>query len=72
MKTEREKRAKAKRDAEREPVKIAEKMVNVINCEKRLSAIAVKEEGKKGIEERCSGRMQSCISMRMDLSYCLT
>ena len=61
-----------KRDAEREPVKIAEKMVDVTNCEKRLSAIAVKGKGRKGIEERCFGRMQSCIPMRMDLSYCLT
>ena len=36
-----------------EPVKIAQKMVDVINYEKRLRAIAVKEKGKKGIEERC-------------------
>jgi len=66
--TERGERAKAKRDAERELVKIAQKMVDVINYEKRLSAIAVKEKGKNGIEERYFGRMQSCISMMMDLS----
>nr|CBH37185.1 hypothetical protein BSM_06620 [uncultured archaeon] len=116
-KTERGKSAKAKWDALKEPVKIAKRMVNVTNCEKRLRAIAVKEEGKKSIdvlltnilasicsakgvideyrnrggvevffkktllekyqnvgikilnlEERCFGKMQSCISMRMDLS----
>jgi len=49
-KTERGKRAKAKRDALKEPVKIAEKMVDVTNCEKRLRAIAVKEKGKKSID----------------------
>jgi hypothetical protein len=31
------------------PVKIAERMVDVTNCEKRLRAIAVKEKGKKSI-----------------------
>ena len=48
--TERGKRAKAKRDALKEPVKIAERMVDVTNCEKRLRAIAVKEKGKKSID----------------------
>jgi hypothetical protein len=48
-KTDRGKRAKAERDALKEPVKIAEKMVDVTNCKKRLRAIAVKEKGKKGI-----------------------
>jgi len=49
-KTERGKRAKEKRDAQKEPVKIAERMVDVSNCEERLRAIAVKEKGKKSIE----------------------
>jgi hypothetical protein len=49
-KTKRGEQAKAKRDAKREPVKIAEKMVDVTNCEKRLRAIAAKEKGKRGIE----------------------
>jgi hypothetical protein len=48
--TEQGKRAKAKRDALKEPVKIAERMVDVTNCEKRLRAIAVKDEGKKSID----------------------
>ena len=48
--TERGKRAKAKRDVLKEPVKIAERMVDVTNCEKRLRAIAVKEKGKKSID----------------------
>ena len=47
---ERGKRAKAKRDVLKEPVKIAERMVDVTNCEKRLRAIAVKEKGKKSID----------------------
>lgn len=49
-KTERGKRAKAKWDALKEPVKIAKRRVDVTNCEKRLRAIAVKEEGKKSID----------------------
>jgi hypothetical protein len=49
-KTEQGKRAKAKRDALKEPVKIAERMVDVTNCEKRLRAIAVKGRGKKSID----------------------
>jgi hypothetical protein len=50
VKTEREKRAKAKRDAEREPVKIAPRQ-DATNCKKkRLRAIAVKEKGKKDIQ----------------------
>lgn len=49
-KTERGNREKAKRDALREPVKIAERMVDVTNCEKRLRAIAVKHKGKKSID----------------------
>jgi hypothetical protein len=49
-KTERGKREKAKRDELKEPVKIAETMVDVTNCEKRLRAIAVKHKGKKSIE----------------------
>jgi hypothetical protein len=49
-KTERGKRAKEKRDALKEPVKIAERMVDVSNCEERLRAIVVKEKGKKSIE----------------------
>ncbi len=49
-KTERGKREKAKRDALKEPVKIAERMVDVTNCEKRLRAIAVKHKGKKSID----------------------
>ncbi len=49
-KIERGKRAKAKWDALKEPVKIAKRMVDVTNCEKRLRAIAVKEEGKKSID----------------------
>jgi hypothetical protein len=49
-KTERGKRAKEKRDAQKEPVKLAERMVDVSNCEERLRAIAVKEKGKKSIE----------------------
>jgi len=48
--TERGKKAKAKRDALKEPVKIAERMVDVTNCEKRLRAIAVREKGKKSID----------------------
>jgi hypothetical protein len=48
--TERGKKAKAKRDALKEPVKIAERMVDVTNCEKRLRAIAVKEKGKKSMD----------------------
>ena len=48
-KTERGKWAKAKRDALNEPVKIAEKMVDASNCEKQLSAIALKEKAKKCI-----------------------
>jgi hypothetical protein len=48
--TERGKKAKAKRDVLKEPVKIAEKMVDVTNCEKRLRAIAVKHKGKKSID----------------------
>ena len=49
-KTERGKRTKAKWDALKEPVKIAKRMADVTNCEKRLRAIAVKEEGKKSID----------------------
>jgi hypothetical protein len=49
-KTERGKREKAKWDALKEPVKIAERMVDVTNCEKRLRAIAVKHKGKKSID----------------------
>jgi hypothetical protein len=48
--TERGKKAKAKRDALKEPVKIAERMVDVTNCEKRVRAIAVKEKGKKSMD----------------------
>ena len=35
VKTKREKRAKANRDAERAPVKIAERMEDVTNCKKK-------------------------------------
>ena len=49
-KTERGKSAKEKRDAMKEPVEIAERMVDVSNCEEKLRAIAVKEKGKKSIE----------------------
>ena len=49
-KTERGKRAKEKRDALKEPAKIAERMVDVSNCEEKLRAIAVKERCKKNIE----------------------
>jgi len=49
-KTDRGKRAKAERDALKEPVKIAERMVDVTDCEKRLRAIAVKHKGKKSID----------------------
>jgi hypothetical protein len=49
-KTERGTRAKEKRDALKEPVKIAERMVDVSHCEKRLRAIAVEEKGKKSME----------------------
>jgi len=48
--TERGKKAKARRDALKEPMKIAEKMVDVTNCEERLRAIAVKHKGKKSID----------------------
>jgi hypothetical protein len=49
-KTVRGKRAKEKRDAMKEPVEIAERMVDVSNCEEKLRAIAVKEKGKKSME----------------------
>jgi len=49
-KTDRGKRAKAERDALKEPVKIVERMVDVTDCEKRLRAIAVKHKGKKSID----------------------
>jgi len=38
------------RGALKEPVKIAERMVDISNCEKRLRAIAVKEKGKKSMD----------------------
>jgi hypothetical protein len=49
-KTERGKKAKEKRDSLKETVKIAERMVDVTHCEKKVRAIAVKEKGKKHIE----------------------
>jgi hypothetical protein len=49
-KTERGKKAKERRDLLKETVKIAERMVDVSHCEKKVRAIAVKEKGKKHIE----------------------
>lgn len=49
-KTEKGKKAKEKRDSLKETVKIAEKMVVVSHCEKKVRAIALKEKGKKHIE----------------------
>jgi len=48
--TEKGKKSKKKRDSKKETVKIAERMVDVTNCEKKLRAIAVKEKSKKHIE----------------------
>jgi len=42
--------AKARIDALKAPVNLAERMVDVTHCEKRLRAIAVKKKGKKHIE----------------------
>ena len=42
--------AKARIDALKAPVKLAERMVDVTHCEKRLRAIALKEKGTKHIE----------------------
>jgi hypothetical protein len=49
-KTERGKKTKEKRDSLKETVKIAEKMVDVSHCEKKVRAIAVKEKSKTHIE----------------------
>jgi len=49
-KTEKGKKSKEKRDSRKETVKIAERMVDVSHCEKKVRAIAVKEKGKMHIE----------------------
>lgn len=49
-KTEKGRKTKEKRDSLKETVKIAERMVDVSHCEKKVRAIAVKEKGKTHIE----------------------
>ena len=49
-KTEKGKKSKEKRDSKKQTVKIAERMVDVSHCEKKVRAIAVKEKSKTHIE----------------------